>query len=191
MSLVRDIPWPPITGKKTRLISFEKQKPGSYESYRERNLKDYPHLYSNVSEEEMRKKYDQFREYMNKFNGCCNLNQQISIIPTDQPNVIIFSTNWKGDISDHSDLELWFRSNRKYFWSLKKSFSCEIYSFGTLTVYPGSMEARMGERVGKSKISHCQGIYQVNFDNIEHPNKIELIKLSKWENEIAIFEIIN
>jgi hypothetical protein len=91
-------------------------------------------------------------EHYKKWNGLCVVGETIAVIALT-PTSRALSKNWTGQICDHTDLEVeLFRRYAAFL--LPSAYECRIYSYGTITVLPGSMQAQMGERVGSSRIRH-------------------------------------
>lgn len=185
-------------GSEWTLRSFDEHRPPPWEKYwadqREYWGADNPdkqrvQLYFGADDTEanlLRKSragYADFCAYLKKWHGLCEVGDKIEVVPI-QRNVLVLSTDWKGEVSDHSDLEVWL--NRRLFQMARtKRFFAEIYSFGTIVVPRGSIEHQMGERPGKSRVSHRQG---------SNPDKEESVVYSAPSSEIqigdAVFSII-
>jgi hypothetical protein len=157
-------------GSEWRLISFSERQPPSWERYwsehREYWAVDDPEgrktrlwFWETFTEESFlakaRLQYANYVEYLKHWSGLCKVGEVIAVIPVS-PTTVVLSRNWSGSISDHSDLEVVLYQTYRTFL-IPAGFECSIYSYGTITVLPGSMEAQMGERVGSSRIRHDRG----------------------------------
>lgn len=171
-TIFSDISWDKLgnIGKQWGLISFPEKSPPTWESYWADERKywgaDEPdkkrvRLYFGEHNTEKnllakcKKRYAEFKEYLLHWNGLCKIGEIVHVIPIEA-NVIVLSKNWKGEISDHSDLEIWLKEE-KTFLRRHVRFCCEIYSFGTIVIPKDSIEAQMGEPVGSSRVSHQHG----------------------------------
>jgi hypothetical protein len=131
-----------------------------------------------------RRSYAEFKEHLLKWNGLCKIGETAQVVTVDS-SVIVLSTNWKGQVADHSDLELWIKEERVlYFRRLR--FCCEIYSFGTRAVMPDSLEAALGDRVGASRVSHRKGNSPGRNETVEIDSALRTIRVSD-----ARFKIID
>jgi hypothetical protein len=195
-----DPPWARLgqVGTVWRLLEFDESQPPTWESYwadqrkywgadkQDRNRVELYFGKEQTEENLLRKAkdgYEKFCEYLHLWNGLCALGDELSVIP-QQPNVIVLTKDWKGEIADHSDLEVWLKQQRD-FLVFRKRFCCEIYSFGTLVIPEGSIEAQMGEKPGTQRISHRKG---------KERDKNETITLIPAQNRIqvsdALFQIV-
>jgi hypothetical protein len=117
------------------------------------------------------------------WNGLCVIGESVEVVRI-APNAFVLSKNWQGVISDHSDLELWLKE-QVTIWRRHIRYCCEIYSFGTITVPRGSVEASVGEPVGSSRVSHRRG---------SSPDRNEAVQLNMNDHTIqvgdALFRII-
>ena len=195
-------PWSALGdfGTQWRLHSFQDKQPPSWDSFWTDHRKYWrvddpegrktrPWFWETFTEESFltkaRIEYEKLIDYYKHWNGLCKKGDVVSVIETS-PTKIILSKNWKGSISDHSDLELsLYRTYTAFF--VPDSFECSILSFGTITVQPGSIEAQMGERVGSDRICHDRASftqskdYRVEFDGVNGSMKI-------WD---ALFYVLN
>lgn len=177
-------------GQEWSLLRFEKHEPPSWEDYRRDQRKYWGadasdqtrvHNYFGKTKTEenllndCKKKYKDFKEHLFHWNGNCKVGEKVQVICIE-PNVIVLSKNWTGEVSDHSDLELWLKEEKTFFGKHVR-FCCEIYSFGTVVVMPGSTEAAMGERVGSSRVTHREG---------KSRDHNETVSLNTTENIIAV-----
>jgi hypothetical protein len=171
-SFFKDVGWRKLglTGGQLELVSFAQTAPPSWESYwaKERAYwraddpdKKRVQLYFGAerTEEnllaESKEKYESFKEYLLHWHGLCKIGESVQAVLLEH-NVIALSKNWTGRVADHSDLEVWLKEEKTFYWR-RKRFCCEIYSFGTLVVPEGSVPAQMGEKVGTFPVSHRQG----------------------------------
>ena len=194
------IPWVNLgqIGSKWQLLRFDESAPPTWERYwaeqreywgaDDKNKARVQHYFGETNTEEnlladSKKKYDEFREYLFHWNGLCKVGEKVQVVPIE-PNVIALSKNWKGQVSDHSDLEVWLKEETALFFKHVR-YCCEIYSFGTITVLPGSIEAGMGERVGSSRVSHRKGKF---------PDRNETVELHSNDQTVtvgdAVFRIV-
>ena len=165
-------------GNQWRLVSFTAQRPPSWERYwaehREywrvddpEGRKTRPWFWETFTEESFlaraRVQYASLLEHYKRWNGLCKVGEVIAVIPLS-PRALALSRDWKGSISDHSDLEVELHRTYSAFL-IPATFECSIYSYGTITVLPGSMEVQMGERVGTSRIRHDQAGFSRSQDH--------------------------
>ncbi len=193
-------PWAKLgqIGNQWQLLHFEESAPPAWDEYwaekreywgaDDKDKARIQHYFGKTNTEEnlladSKEEYEEFKAYLLHWNGLCKTGERVQVIPIE-PNVIVLSKNWKGQVSDHSDLELWLKEEKAFFLKHVR-FCCEIYSFGTITVMPRSIEAAIGERVGSSRVSNREGKY---------PGR-ETVKLNSNDQIIAIgdavFQIIS
>lgn len=188
----REIAWDALgqIGSSWELISFAEREPPTWEAYWSDERKywdaDNPDkrrvqlYFGDINTEETllsasKKKYEELKQYMLHWNGLCKRGETVQVIPIESA-VVALSKNWKGAVSDHSDLELVLKEERKFFGKHVR-FCCEIYSFGTRVVSRGSIEAQMGEPVGSFRVSHRRG---------STPDKNEPVVFNIREGIIAV-----
>lgn len=191
-TIFKDVAWEKlgVIGKKWELISFPKKTPPTWNSYwsdqrqywgaDEPSKKRVQHYFGAENTEEnlladSKKEYEEFKEYLLRWNGLCKVREVVQVIPRES-NVIVLSKNWKDEISDHADLEVWLKEEKTFYWRHIR-FCCEIYSFGTRFVPKGSIEAQMGEPVGSFRVSHRRG---------ESREKNEIIIFNQQEGIVYI-----
>ena len=191
-TIFKDIAWEKLgaIGKKWELIAFPQKPIPTWDSYwsdqRENWGADEPdkkrtQLYFGVENTEehlladSKKKYEEFKEYLQYWNDLCKVGEVVQVI-SRETNVIVLSKNWKGEISDHADLEVWLKEERKLYWRHIR-YCCEIYSFGTSVVLKGSVEEQMGEPVGSFRVSNRRG---------ESRDKNETITFNQQERIVCI-----
>lgn len=167
--------WKNLVGRHAELISVSEKPIPTLTDYIEGQLKSYSHLYKDLTEEQFRIKYNEYIDYLEKFNGICKLNEQVEIHNTDRPDVILLTKKWRGGVSFNSDLEVWLWKELEI-PKFKKILKCEFYSFYTVHVAKNDPIAFL-EGAGTSIHSWPYGIYQVTFDDYLHPNLIEFTKL--------------
>lgn len=167
-------PWNKLgsIGQEWSLLRFEKREPPSWEEYWQTqrvywgaDASDQTRVHNyfgqTKTEENLlndcKKKYKDFKEYLLHWNGNCRVGEKVQVIRID-PNVIVLSKNWTGEVSDHSDLQLWLKEEKTFFRKHVR-FCCEIFSFGVLVVYRGAWRRRWGNalahrvsRTGKEKV---------------------------------------
>lgn len=165
-----------ISNKRAQLTYLAEKKPPSFDEYKKSELKYNSHIFGNLSDSEWHEKHDSYVDYLNTFNNCCKLGEVVEIINTNRPDVIIFSKEWKGSKTLHSDLELWLWKDYKFPF-IKNNFRCEFFSFGQIEV-PANDPISRFEGSGKSLVSHSNGIYNVIFDDYNSPNTIKFMKTS-------------
>lgn len=171
-NIFSDLAWDKLgrIGQQWQLVRFSEKSPPPWESYWAEQRKYWSadatdmtrirHYFGETDTEQnllndSRKKYKEFKEYLLHWNGLCKIGEVVQVIPL-QSNVIALSKNCKREVSDHSDLEIWLKEEKTFLRSHVR-FCCEIYSFGTIVVPKGGIEAAMGERVGSSRVSHLRG----------------------------------
>lgn len=185
-------PWAKLgkIGSKWQLLRFDESTPPTWDKYwaeqreywgaDDKNQARVQHYFGETNTEknllaDSKNKYGEFKEYLLHWNGLCKVGEIVQVIPIEV-NVIALSKNWKGQVTDHSDLELWLKEEKALFLKHVR-FCCEIYSFGTIVVLPGSIEASMGERVGPSRVSHRKGKF---------PDRNETVKLNSNDLTVAV-----
>lgn len=180
-TIFSDISWNKVgnIGAQLRLLSFSEKQPSTWESYWTDQRKywgaDEPdkkrvsfYFGEHDTEQKLladsKKKYSEFKEYLLHWNGLCKIGEVVQVI-LREANITVLSKNWKGEISDHSDLEIWLKEE-KTFIRRHIRYCCEIYSFGTRVIPRGSIEAQMGEPVGSFRVSHQHGKNEtIEFDS--------------------------
>lgn len=160
-------------GKRLILQSFDVPSPPIWEKYFKDHLKywnfDDPKLVRakrflgdditlEKFEKKERKEFEKYKDYRLHWNGVCKIGESVEVIPIE-PDVIVLSKNWKGEVSDHSDLEIELKQERGFMFRHIKHL-CVIYSFGTLAgVEKGDINNQLGEAVrGDTRISHKKGM---------------------------------
>ncbi len=137
-------------------------------------------------------KYNKHLNHISHWNGLCKKGEIVQVVHVD-PYVIILSKNWKGEISDHSDLEIWL-AGKQSFLNRHINYQCEIYNFGTLSITEDSPEVLIGSaEPGDYKISHRVGSYLWLY---REKNKSKQTVFLNSENktikiEDALFQIID
>lgn len=89
-----------------------------------------------------RKGYVDYCEHLKKWNGLCMVGETVDVILTAHDTVVL-SRHWQGKILDHVDLEIELGEERGFLF-LRKRYCCEIFSYGTIVVSPGSVEGTNG-----------------------------------------------
>ena len=187
-------------GARWRLRSFQEKQPPSWDAFwkahREywrvddpEGRKTRPWFWEAFTEEtflaKARIEYEKLVQHYKHWNGLCEKGETVSVIETS-PTTIVLSKNWKGGVSDHSDLEITLFRTYSLFL-IPKDFECSIFSFGTVTVQPGSIEAQMGERVGSDRICHDMASFTQSEDyGVEFDGAVGQVKV--WD---AVFELQN
>jgi hypothetical protein len=158
------------TGSQWRLLKFNIRFPQGWKEY-EADARKYWGADSpdqqrftryfgeqNTEETFFKKTQMQYAEYVDhvrKWEGLCYVNESVQVI-TLEPHVIALSKDWKGTISEHSDLEIWLKEERT--WHRRHiRYCCEGYKFGTIYVPHDGIEAKIGERPGQSRVAHKWG----------------------------------
>lgn len=181
--------WNCLVRRKAKLVHLHYRKIPSFESYKESELKSFPDLFKNYTDYDLKINYNEYVDYLNHFNGCCRTNETVDIISTDRPDVVIFSSNWKGKVALGSDMELWLWKD--YDLSLMRSgFKCQMYKFERIQLTEQDPELIFGGRRQWIQ-SNSIGIYDVIFDNYKKPRTIAFVNTSGWGgSKGANFEII-
>lgn len=193
-----DIPWSQLCeiGKKWQLLNFIRSSPESWEDYwiYEREYWDADsedksrlQLYFGKENTERnflnktKKRYEEYVIYLSLWKGLCRVGEIVKVILLEK-NVIALSKDWRGKVSDHSDLEIWLKEEKFLFKHL--GYCCDVYNFGTIYVPHNSLEELMGERPGKWGVSHKKG---TDIEVIIKENEnLKLIKIGD-----AIFRILD
>jgi len=168
-----DVPWSKLgpIGSRWRLEAFAPLTPPSWDEFlaEERRYwgadsanKARFHSYFGMEDpeavflEQTRKRYANLVQHRRRWKGLCEVGEIVQVIEI-APNVVVLSKNWKGQVSDHSDLEIWLKEERTRFLLKRVRFCCESYSFGTIVVPRGSLPNLIGEAAGSSRVSHLVG----------------------------------
>ena len=181
--------WHCLAGRKAKLVDFSYYNIPTFESYKESKLKYIPDRSEKYTEDELKICYDNHLYHLKSFNGFRKNNELIDIIQTDRPDVVIFSSNWKGKLSLKSDLELWLWKEYD-FSEIRSDFKCQMYYFENIELTEKDPELIFG---GPTHwiASNSVGIYDVIFDNYKNPRRISFDKISgSGGSNGAIFEII-
>ena len=179
--------WKNLVGRKATLIYQPIKKLPTYDEHK-KFLKNQGRIYEDLTETEIKKKFDSYIDHLEKFNSLCKTGESVEIIDTDRKDVIILSKNWKGKLTLYSDIEVWLWSELKI-PSFKKTFKSEMYSFGQIVVPAGDPIAHF-EGAGTSLVSNSKGEYEVIFDNYFNPKRIEFRLIDGLgASEGAIFEL--
>lgn len=171
---IRDVPWPLPDKCNAVLLKFDqtRTKP-SFEEYKA-SRSEQGSKNPLLDDSQLHKQWSSYCDYLDRFCGLCRVGETLEIIKIEY-NVIAMSKNWTGAIKDGSDLELWLRTTKKHWYSLRTYFSCEVYSFGTIAAArPGSIEDFHGESRRDTRISHSKGIHAIKFDNPVRPTTLSL-----------------
>jgi len=167
MASYKPAKWP-FSAKTAKMIFFDKTvQRKTLAEFKEQQLKQNNRLYKDFSDEQFKKMQDDYYTYAEKFLGCCKVGDEVSIIENEYKNELIFSKDWQGTASDHTDLLLTLFLVKDNWFSLKSSFICEISHLGTLSTLPDSIESKMGQKVGSSRIQHSDGKYTMTLQNNE------------------------
>jgi hypothetical protein len=102
--------------------------------------------------ESLFKEYERYVEQRKNFYRCCRLGEVVELIPLEG-NAVLLTRKLDGRQRKRvdGDLELWLRINVRL---VRKHYSCEVYSFGTVFVPSGGIEEAYGERPGSHMVSH-------------------------------------
>lgn len=111
------------------------------------------------------KGYVEFCEHLLKWQGVCKVGEVVDAVVT-LPNTLVLSTEWQGQIRDHTDVEIELSEERRFL--LHTRYCCEMFKYGTFTIPAGSVEAQMGERVGSSRICRRIGSSQNRIETVQY-----------------------
>jgi hypothetical protein len=182
-------------GSSWQLLNFEIKTPMSWEKYWQdklvywtENKEHFQYIfgYDNPEKkllEQCKNEYKSYKESCLKWNQLCKVGEKIQIIHF-YPNSIVLSKNWKGEVSDHSDLELCLKEE-KFLLFKHIRFCCEIYSFGTLTILPEE-ERIAGVRAGDYRRANRLGDTPDRNETVSIFNNGRNIKISD-----AVFAILS
>lgn len=196
----RDVPWKKLglIGRTWRLLAFPLPIAPAWETYWKEQREywgadrtDWTRLENYFGKDDpeaalfakAKNGFNDFLKYQKTWNGLCEIGETVSV-NLIEPNVIALSKNWTGTVKDNSDLELWLREETTILFR-RVRFYAEIYSFGTVVVFPGSIEAQMGERPGSSRIAHRKGRSSDRKETVALDEKAHTIAVAD-----AIFEIV-
>jgi hypothetical protein len=172
-----DASWPRLP-EQWKLVELKIDEPDDFDKYSLDQLKWNAKSYEGIEPisipRKLRKEYDGYVEHHKKFYGCCGVGEIVELIRLEG-NAVLLTKKWDGQEKrkGHSDLELWLRLNVSV---LKKSFSCEVYSFGTVFVPRGGMEeSRSRKSAQDDKWNFClkAAIIAVNRRNHEQTTSPE------------------
>ncbi len=185
-------------GTQWRLLSFSQRTAPTWEKYwsdhREywgiddpEARKFRPWFWETYSPESFlanaREEYEVSVNHYQCWNGLCKVDETVEVIPISR-SVIILSKDWKGQVSDHSDLEVEIYQAH-FALLIPTTFACEIFSYGTITIPLGSVPHQMGERAGSHRIRHNQAKFnKPQSFKIAHDQAAGRIKL--WDAEFQI-----
>lgn len=173
-------------GRRWDLLRFNQRKPQLWEEYwadqraywhADSEDKRRVQLYFDTKDTEAnllaksRKGYADYCEHLTKWNGLCKSGDTVDVIRTQSDTIVLSMQRHDGRIRDHLDVEIEFGEERGFLF-LRKRYCCEIFTYGTITILPGSVEAQMGERIGSSRIRHRHGgsrdrVETVTFDDAQ------------------------
>ncbi len=179
MKFTRNVSWPKMPSVATLIEWKQPARSQTYEEYKEQARNYEWFLWRDFEgqalENELRRRFNSYCGYHELFEGCCLLGDNVQIIPTNDVRVIIFSKNWKGEFSDHSDLDLHMSGASDFPFCSEVSHSVTIYSSGTRFVPRGGIEERFGgEPPGYHKIWHKRRQYDLKLDNWNTPTILAL-----------------
>jgi hypothetical protein len=180
-------------GRRWELLQFDQRKPPSWAEFwatqRAYWNADSPdkrrvQLYFGTEDTEAnllaktQKGYVDFCDHLLKWHGVCKVGEKIDVVLT-HPNIIVLTKEWQGEIRDHTDVEIELSEERRFLFH--KRYCCEMFTYGTITIPAGSIEAQMGERVGSSRISRRLG---------SSKNRIETVGFDRALRTVAIDDAV-
>lgn len=129
-----------------------------------------------------RNEYASFCDYLLKWHGVCKIGEIVDAVLT-QPDTIVLSGQWQGRIRDHVEVEVELKEERRYL--IHKRDCCEIFTYGTVTIPAGSVEAQMGERVRSSRISRRLSSRRDRIETVVYDRDLRTVSIDD-----AIFRVV-
>lgn len=155
-------------GSYWQLLSFEEKKPPIWEQFWRDHRKYWgvddpaarrtrPWFWETFTEESFLAKaeaeYQKLVIHYSRWLGAIALRQPVQVIRL-AANRLVLSMEWKGKISDHTDLDLHLYRKHKIFL-IPEDFVCDIFSYGTLVTLPDSEEVIIGAASpGTQRVQH-------------------------------------
>lgn len=122
-----------------------------------------------------RKKYDELKAYLLIWKGLYNIGDTLQVIPQSS-NVMVLSKDWKGYVSDYSDLEIWLKEEKLFYWR-RVRFCCEIFSFGTRIGANGDFGPELTGPAGGKTVSHRRGAKQDENETVTFNQQERMISI--------------
>jgi len=157
-------------GSQWRLLSFAERKPPTWESFWQDHRKYWgvddpaarstrPWFWKIFTEESFLEKakveYKNLVMHYSRWCGSIPVGRPVQVVLLASSRIVL-SMDWKGEISDHEDLDLHLYREHKAF-ILPGKFVCEIFSYGTQVTLATDEEVIIGRaKPGSRRVQHSK-----------------------------------